>query len=109
MESHLTHNLTQHFFFNGILETVILILPLETILFQGTQHQYQLPGEYWVTLTVNAACGTSYDSSLITINPVPNVSFNADPVCQGQTTFFNNNSYIENASTRIDSCILLQD
>ncbi len=72
--------------------------------FPGTQHQYALPGEYWAKLTVDAACGISYDSALVVINPLPNVSFDADPVCLGQKTLFNNNSSTESADTRIDSC-----
>jgi hypothetical protein len=72
--------------------------------FPGTQHQYALAGEYWAKLTVDATCGTSYDSSLIVINQLPNVSFDADPVCLGQKTIFNNYSSTASASTRIENC-----
>ena len=35
---------------------------------------------------------------VIVINPLPNVSFDADPVCLGETTFFNNKSYTDSAA-----------
>ncbi|MAU36951.1 MAG: hypothetical protein CMD14_06230, partial [Flavobacteriales bacterium] len=72
--------------------------------FPGTQHQYMLPGEYTVNLTLKSNCGTTYDSEVIVINPLPNVSFDADPVCLGKTTFFNNKSYTDSAYTRLASC-----
>ena len=72
--------------------------------FPGVEHQYQLPGEYMVKLTLEANCGDTYDSTLVVINPLPNVSFDAEAVCQGQTTIFNNYSYTDSAYTRIDSC-----
>ncbi|HEX5001054.1 MAG TPA: PKD domain-containing protein [Bacteroidia bacterium] len=50
-------------------------------------------GIYTVTITDVTGCSASVSSNLM-VNPLPNVSFIADPVCNGNTTVFQNTSTI---------------
>jgi gliding motility-associated-like protein len=62
-------------------------------------HQYANAGTYQVTLniTTNSNCSNSITQQIL-VNPLPNVSFTANGVCQGNTTNYSNNSSIVNGS-----------
>jgi gliding motility-associated-like protein len=70
----------------------------QSILSQPT-HQYVNPGTYHVTLniTTNSNCNNSITQQIL-VNPLPNVSFTANNVCQGSVTSYTNNSSIVNGS-----------
>lgn len=57
------------------------------------------PGTYTATLTAisNNNCTSSYSSS-VTVYPNPNVMFNSNQVCQGNTSTFNNTSSISSGN-----------
>lgn len=60
---------------------------------------YSNPGNYVVTLTAisNNNCVSS-GTTLVSVFPNPNVSFNAASVCQGSTTQFNNTSGVSSGN-----------
>lgn len=60
---------------------------------------YSAPGNYVVTLTAtsNNNCVSS-GTTLVSVFPNPNVSFNAASVCQGNATQFNNTSGVSSGS-----------
>ena len=62
-------------------------------------HQYASAGSYSVTLTVNSNhnCNNSL-TQIVTVNPIPNVMFSANSVCQGNVTNYINNSTISSGS-----------
>jgi gliding motility-associated-like protein len=62
-------------------------------------HQYAGAGSYSVTLTVNSDhnCSNSL-TQIVTVNPIPNVMFSANNVCQGNVTNYINNSNISSGS-----------
>ncbi len=62
-------------------------------------HQYASAGNYSVTLTVttNNNCINSIVQP-ITVNPIPNVVFTANNVCEGNSTNYTNNSTISSGS-----------
>ncbi len=66
----------------------------QSILSQPT-HQYSGAGTYNVTLniTTNSNCSNSI-SQQVTVNPLPNVMFTANNVCEGNTTNYVNTSSI---------------
>ncbi|HRD38894.1 MAG TPA: PKD domain-containing protein, partial [Bacteroidia bacterium] len=60
---------------------------------------YSAPGNYVVTLTAtsNNNCVSS-GTTLVSVFPNPNVSFNAASVCQGNATQFNNTSGVSSGT-----------
>lgn len=62
---------------------------------QTPYNLYTSPGSYSVILTAvtNANCTNSY-STTVTVNPVPNVSFVGNNVCNGSATTFSNQTTI---------------
>ncbi|CAN5637141.1 hypothetical protein BH11BAC2_BH11BAC2_11410 [soil metagenome] len=66
---------------------------------QSPQHTYALEGTYIVTLVAysTSGCADSIQYS-VTVNPTPVADFNADPVCEGDSTQFINTSFINNGS-----------
>jgi gliding motility-associated-like protein len=62
-------------------------------------HQYAASGSYSVTLTIstNNNCTNTITQS-VTVNPLPNVMFSANSVCQGNVTNYINNSNISSGS-----------
>ena len=62
---------------------------------QNPSHTYGSPGTYTVSLTISNANGcTSTIVHSIIISPLPSVSFTSNTVCFGNTTTFNNSSFI---------------
>lgn len=60
-------------------------------------HQYESFGLYTVSLTAESSFGCSNESALdIVIEPLPQVSFEVESVCDGDLTTFENNSTIAN-------------
>lgn len=62
-------------------------------------HLFDGYGDFGVELTVTSAFGctdTSWDT--VTIYPLPDVSFNADPVCFGEITLFENTTTLPDSS-----------
>ena len=62
-------------------------------------HQYNASGNYTVTLiiTTNNNCTNSI-SQVVVVNPLPNVAFTANSICQGNATSYTNMSTISNGS-----------
>lgn len=66
----------------------------QSVLNQPT-HQYNSAGTYSVTLniTTNSNCSNSITQQ-VTVNPLPNVAFTANNVCEGTATTYLNNTSI---------------
>ncbi len=62
-------------------------------------HQYLTAGSYTVTLNINTTSNCSNSvSQVVTVNPLPNVTFSSNNICQGNPTIYNNTSSISSGS-----------
>jgi PKD repeat protein len=70
-----------------------------TSIINQPSHQYANAGNYFVTLTIttNNNCINTITQP-VTVNPIPNVVFTANNVCQGNSTNYINNSTISSGS-----------
>ena len=82
-----------------IIDTSSISLPFPDIVYA-----YPEAGIYNITLTVSSFCGVTDTTTEITIFPEPDVLFNADPVCEDQTTIFQNQTEISQAGTNVLEC-----
>jgi gliding motility-associated-like protein len=66
---------------------------------ENPTYTYTLPGRYPVHLTIQSGNGCSAPyNGWVYVNPLPEVAFSANDVCQGQATIFNNLSSVSDGN-----------